>query len=50
MILFSMRSTANVLNDKDIKAKIFNSVRNVNLNQCIAWKKGNEVHNFLDEY
>ncbi len=38
------------LNDKDIKAKIFNSVRNVNLNQCIAWKKGNEVHNFLDEY
>lgn len=38
------------LNDKDIKAKIFNSVRNVNLNQCIAWKKGNKVHNFLDEY
>lgn len=38
------------LKDKDIKAKIFNSVRNVNLNQCIAWKKGNEVHNFLDEY
>lgn len=38
------------LKDKDIKAKIFNSVRNVNLNQCIAWKKGSEVHSFLDEY
>ncbi len=38
------------LKDKDIKAKIFNSVRNVNLNQCIAWKKGNEVHKVLDEY
>ena len=38
------------LKDKDIKAKIFNSVRNVNLNQCIAWKKGDKVYNFLDEY
>jgi len=37
-------------NDKDIKAKIFNSVRNVNLNQCIAWKKGETTHHFLDEY
>lgn len=38
------------LNDKDIKAKIFNSVRNINLNQCISWKKGKEVFHFLDEY
>ena len=38
------------LNDKDIKAKIFNSVRNVNLNQCISWKKGKETYHFLDDY
>ncbi len=38
------------LNDKDIKAKIFNSVRNVNLNQCISWKKDKEIYHFLDDY
>lgn len=37
-------------NDKDIKAKIFNSTRNINLNQCISWKKGKDVHHFLDDY
>lgn len=38
------------LKDKDIKAKIFNSVRNINLNQCISWKKGKETYHFLDDY
>ena len=38
------------LKDKNIKSKMFNSVRNINLNQCISWKKGNEIHHFLDEY
>lgn len=38
------------ISDKDIKAKIFNSVRNINLNQCIAWKKDNRTYNFMEEY
>lgn len=38
------------INDRDIKAKIFNSTRNINLNQCISWKKGQDVHHFLDDY
>lgn len=38
------------LKDKDIKSKIFNSVKNINLNQCISWKKGKEIHHFLDDY
>lgn len=41
-----------VLDSKDngIKAKVFNSVRNVNLNQCISWKNGEKTYHFLDEY
>ncbi len=36
--------------DKDIKTRIFNSVKNINLDQCIQWKTKGVTHNFLDEY
>lgn len=36
--------------DKDIKTRIFNSVKNINLDQCIQWKHKGVSHNFLDEY
>lgn len=37
-------------NDPHIKAKIFNSTKNINLDQCIGWKHKGIKHNFLDEY
>jgi tRNA(Ile)-lysidine synthase TilS/MesJ len=34
----------------DIKSKILNSSKNINLNQCIQWKQGENISNFMDEY
>lgn len=34
----------------DIKSKILNSSKNINLDQCIQWKKSGETTNFMDEY
>ena len=37
-------------NYDNIDINIFRSVENVNLNTIISYKKGNEVHHFLDDY
>lgn len=36
--------------DPSIKAKIHNSTKNINLDQCIQWKKNGVTYNFLDDY
>lgn len=36
--------------EPSIKAKIYNSTKNINLDQCIQWKKNGVTYNFLDEY
>ena len=33
-----------------VDQNIFNSVQNVNLDTIISYKKGNEIHSFLDDY
>ena len=37
-------------NYQNIDINIFRSVENVNLNTIISYKKGDEVHHFLDDY
>lgn len=36
--------------DPAIKSKIFNSTKNINLDQCLQWKKDGVWHSFMDEY
>ena len=37
-------------NYKNIDINIFRSVENVNLDTIISYKKGNEIHSFLEDY
>ena len=34
----------------DVEANLFNTVRCVNLDKVLGYKKGGEAHSFLDDY